>query len=69
MTDEDDDLPLEWVAEPGEEVEVLTADFCDHFGGCVQSPGIATPNELRLGSDSEHTIFCTHWCHRNAEQV
>jgi hypothetical protein len=31
--------------------------------------GIATSKELGLDSDSEHTVFCTHWCHRNAEQV
>jgi hypothetical protein len=35
MTDKDDDLPLEWAAELSEEIEVLTADFCDHFGGCA----------------------------------
>jgi hypothetical protein len=31
MTARDDDLPLEWVAEPGEEGEVLIAEFC----GCT----------------------------------
>jgi hypothetical protein len=61
---QDDDLPLQWVAEPGEEIEVLTADFCDHFGGCADCPGIATPKESGLDSDSEHTTFCTHWCHQ-----
>ena len=48
VTESDDDLPLEWVAEPGEEIEVLTADFCDHFGGCANCPGIAAPKELGL---------------------
>jgi hypothetical protein len=33
MTDSDDDLRLERVAEPCEDLEGLTADFGDHFGG------------------------------------
>jgi hypothetical protein len=69
MTDKDDDLPLERVAEPSEEIEVFTADFCDHFGGCAHCPGIATPKELGLDSDSEHTIFCTHWRHQASAEV
>ena len=35
MTDKDDQVPLTWSAEPGEEIEVLTEEFCDHFGGCA----------------------------------
>jgi hypothetical protein len=57
------------MAEPAEENDALTAEFCDHFGGCPHCPGIATPKELGLDSDSEHSTFCTHWCHEKAEQI
>jgi hypothetical protein len=35
----------------------------------VHCPGIATPKELGLDSDSEHTIFCMHWCHQASAKV
>ena len=31
MSDKDDELPLTSVLQPGEEIEVLTEEFCEHL--------------------------------------
>jgi hypothetical protein len=64
MTDHDDELPLEWAAKPGQEIEVLTEEFCDHFGGCKHCPGIATTAEIGIESGQERTVFCSSICQR-----
>ena len=67
MTDKD--LPLGWVAAPGEEIEVLTQELCDHFGGCAHCPGISSTAELGIEDDETRTVFCTHWCHQKSPEV
>jgi len=47
---------------------VLTADLCEHFGGCLKCPGFTTAGELKLpDKDPAEAVFCTHWCHRASE--
>jgi hypothetical protein len=38
MADEEDEI-LRWEPELGEDITVLSAEFCDLFGGCEQCPG------------------------------
>jgi hypothetical protein len=46
MADEEDEI-LRWEPELGEDITVLSAEFCDLFGGCEQCPGWTKVAELR----------------------
>jgi hypothetical protein len=49
---------------------VLTADLCEHFGGCSECPGFTTAGELAVPDhDPDEAVFCTHWCHRSTGAV
>lgn len=49
---------------------VLTADLCEHFGGCAECPGFTTAGELGVPDhDPNEAVFCTHWCHRSTGAV
>jgi hypothetical protein len=44
--------------ESGEEPEVLTANLCDHFGGCDQCPGTARAGDLKVqGYEPDEIVF------------
>jgi hypothetical protein len=63
MDDEEDEI-LRWEPEPGEDITVLSAEFCDLFGGCEQCPGWT-----KVADEANQTVFCVHWCHKVAPEV
>jgi hypothetical protein len=76
MADEEGKI-LRWEPGPGPggDVTVLTAEFCEPFGGCEKCPGWTKVAELRKGNEvdeaveGDQTVFCVDWCHRVAPEV
>ena len=57
----------EWIIfGAGEEPTVLTENLCARFG-CERCPGQTKAGAIGAVGDPEAPVFCTHWCHQEAE--
>jgi hypothetical protein len=68
----------DWEPDSDEELVIATAEFCNIFGGCEHCTGIASVEQLRSRSisgelppelDANQAVFCTHWCHEEAQDA